>query len=364
MSDILAFGTIRSKPLVSPAALKIEFPATIAERQFVEQTREIILRILYGQDSRLLLIMGPCSIHDFESTLDYAEKIRELNKKIADVFFPIMRVYYEKPRTSLGWKGVMYDPHLDGSNDINTGMRFTRRLLLALTEMQIPCAAEILDPLASLSFGDLLSWGCIGARTVSSQIHRQAASGLPFPTAFKNNPDGNIEMAVQGVVAASQPHAYIGINEEGQAAQLHSTGNPHCHIVLRGSEQKPNYDPQSISHAINLLRKESLNPALVIDCSHDNSCRNHTKQPAVFNQIVEQILSGTEEVRGLVLESHLNAGNQPIRNQGNNLNYGVSITDGCMDWKTTEELILNAVKKLKPINNPDKQRETQVAALA
>lgn len=353
MSKILPFSTTRSEPLVSPLELCKELPATIAQTQFVEQCRQQIIHILDGTDNRLLLIMGPCSIHDLKAAEHYAKKIKELSAEISDVFFPVMRFYFEKPRTALGWKGIMHDPHLDGSFDLNTGLRLTRRLLLKLASLQVPAAAEILDPISGQYFGELLSWGCIGARTCSSQLHRQVASGLAMPVAFKNNTDGNVDIAIHGIQTASEPHAYIGINEEGLASIMHTEGNPHCHLVLRGSERAPNYDPKSVLQALKHLKNAKLSSKLLIDCSHDNSRRDHTKQPEVFECVIEQVLEGNCSIRGVILESHLRAGNQEITTNPSMLKYAISLTDSCMDWETTEGIIVAARKALlsKPLSS-------------
>ncbi|NGX42479.1 MAG: Phospho-2-dehydro-3-deoxyheptonate aldolase, Tyr-sensitive [Chlamydiae bacterium] len=347
MSKIYYFSSTRSEPLVSPRELKQQLPATIAQTHFIEQTRQQIIQILNGTDPRLLLIMGPCSIHDLKSAEQYAIKVKELATEVSDTFLVVMRVYFEKPRTSFGWKGMMYDPHLNGSHDMNTGLRWMRELLLTLSDLQVPAAAEILDPVSAHYFGDLLSWGCIGARTSSSQIHRQTASGLPMPVAFKNTTEGNVETAINGVLTAAKPHSYIGINEVGCAALIHTEGNPNCHIVLRGGEKAPNYDVSSIRQALNLLRKAQLPLQLIVDCSHDNSRGVYNHQPVVLRSVIDQIVDHNKSIRGVILESHLHAGNQPLSPNPKELEYAVSLTDSCMDWNTTEEAVLEAALQLK-----------------
>lgn len=355
MSKILPFSATRSEPLVSPVELCKEYPANITQIDFIEQSRQQITQILDGTDNRLLLIMGPCSIHDIKACEHYAKKIKELSHVISDVFFPIMRFYFEKPRTALGWKGIMHDPHLDGSFDLNTGLRLTRKLLLKLADLKVPAASEILDPISGQFFGDLLSWGCIGARTSSSQLHRQVASGLPMPVAFKNNTDGNVDVAIHGILTASNPHAFIGINEKGLASIIHTDGNPNCHLVLRGSEKSPNYDSESVKHALESLQRAKLSSKLIIDCSHDNSRRDHTKQPEVFENGIDQILSGNSSIIGFILESHLHAGNQQITSNPEMLKYAISLTDSCMDWEATEGIILSARKSILSKRSPPEQ---------
>lgn len=331
-------------PLLSPSDLKHELPNTPAISTFVEESRQAVKNILEGKDPRYLLIVGPCSIHDPQAAKEYAQKIHQLSLTVSDTFLIIMRAYFEKPRTSLGWKGMLYDPYLDGSNDIATGMRWTRQLLLDLAEMQVPTATEFLDPATPSYIGDLISWACIGARTTSSQTHRQVASGLSIPIAFKNSTDGNVDTAINGVLSAASPHTYIGINQQGGAAIVHTKGNPHCHITLRGAECGPNYDPQSINQAIEKLDKANLPKHLLVDCSHDNSNRKHEQQAVVFQSIIHQIMEGNKNIRGALIESHINAGNQPLDYQ--NLKHGVSLTDPCLDWSTTESLIKWAHTKL------------------
>jgi 3-deoxy-7-phosphoheptulonate synthase len=326
-------------PLPTPEELRCRHPLLSPQREFIEEARTQISHILNDEDSRLLLIVGPCSIHDLEAAKEYALKLRALASEISDFFYVVMRVYYEKPRTTTGWKGLLYDPHLDGSHDICEGLNLTRTLLLDLASLEIPVAAEFLDPFSAHYFADLISWGCIGARTSESQIHRQMASGLSMPIAFKNSTSGNIEVAINGVLSASLPQTFIGINDQGYVARQQTTGNPYGHIVLRGGEHKPNYDPESIFLALQRLRQEGLPERVIIDCSHDNSRRQHEQQIAVFESVIHQSLEGELGIRGLILESHLHAGNQPLTQDLNQLHYAVSLTDACIDWETTERLI-------------------------
>lgn len=331
---------LHEQPLPTPQELYEELPATQAQLHFVAETRRDIQKILDGQDSRLLLIVGPCSIHDTTAAKEYATNLRNLMPAVSENFHIIMRVYFEKPRTTLGWKGILYDPWLDGSHDVATGMRWTRQLLLDLAELNVGAASEFLDPTSASYFGDLVSWGCIGARTTSSQTHRQMASGLPMPVAFKNSIDGNVETAINGILNATTPHTLIGINPQGRISTIRTPGNPHSHIVLRGAKSKPNYDPQSILHALDRLRHARLPERLLIDCSHDNSSRTADKQLSVFQSIIHQVVEGNRNIRGILLESHLNAGKQPFSADLSKLKYGVSLTDSCLNWQTTERLIL------------------------
>lgn len=347
MSKIYPLNAASPSQLISPIELKKKLPATITQTQFVEQSRKKIVHILDDSDPCFLGIIGPCSIHDPKSALEYAQKLKTLASDISDQIYTVMRVHFEKPRTLLGWKGYMYDPHLDGTYDVATGIYSTRELLLELTKMGIPLGTEFLDPLSYLYFGDLISWGCIGARTSSSQIHRQIASGLPLPIGFKNNTDGNIKIAVNGTVASSKPHTYFGLNEQGFSSCVHSSGNPNCHIVLRGGESSSNYDPGSVSESIDLLKEANQPQRLLIDCSHDNSRRDHNLQPVVLRSILDQILLGNDAIKGFILESHLEVGKQPIPDCLSKLKYGTSITDACLDWKTTESLVKNAYTTLK-----------------
>jgi 3-deoxy-7-phosphoheptulonate synthase len=319
---------IRETPLFmelpSPLELKQEFPLK------VPPPIDVAKRILEGKDERLALIVGPCSLHDPESALEYAARLKSLSSKN---FFPIMRCFIEKPRTRLGWKGMLYDPHLDGSYDIEAGLRKSRALLLQMTEMGIPCAMELLDPLALPYFDDLITWGLVGARTSASQPHRQMASGLPFPVGFKNDCYGRIDAAMASIIASRIPHSHLAMNQQGKISARKTEGNPWTHLVLRGSDSEPNYD--SVAEVLEELKNNSLEPRLVIDCSHGNCGKDPKKQKEVFRSILE---TKNRAIRGLMLESHLFAGKQPL---SANLYYGVSITDPCLGWEETEELILS-----------------------
>lgn len=327
-----------SMDFLSPLMIKSKLPAEAHHLQFVRESRRQIGNILDGIDSRLLLIVGPCSIHDPIAAKEYAFRLQRLAEAVSSSFFIVMRTYFEKPRTALGWKGMLYDPHLDGSYDIKTGIQQARQLLLDLTDMEIPTATEFLDPTIPQFLSDLVSWSCIGARTAESQIHRQFASGLPMPVAFKNNTSGNLHVAVHGVLTAISSHTFLGVNDSGQLSTIKTAGNPHAHVTLRGGGHAPNYDEKSIARTLELLRKYHLPERVLIDCSHDNSNRCHERQQNVFASVIEQYLNGNEAIRGLALESHLFAGKQMMVDKSK-LQYAVSLTDPCLDWERTEVLV-------------------------
>ncbi len=329
--------------LPSPQELKIRLPMTPHTAAFIAQSRETAKRIVQGKDPRKALIVGPCSIHDCKSAMEYAGRFKELADVVGRNCFMVMRVYVEKPRTSTGWKGLLYDPHLDGSHDIETGLLWTRELLLALAEKEVPAATEFVDPLASLYFEDLVAWGFIGARTSASQPHRQFASGCAMPIGFKNSTDGNLDNAVHGVLSATAPHASMGVDEEGRLCAVQSRGNNFSHIVLRGAHDFTNYDPESVRSALEALKKYQLLPRLMIDCSHGNCQKSFEKQQSVFISVLEQ---NNDSIFGLMLESHLASGSQPLTEDLSRLKYAVSITDPCLDWQRTEALIYSAASVL------------------
>lgn len=349
MSKIFTLEALHIETLSSPQALKAELPASPQQMEFVANSRRQIARILDGEDQRLLLIVGPCSIHDPSAALEYARKLLNLADNVSKSFFVVMRTYFEKPRTGLGWKGLLYDPHLNDSNDLSTGLRQARSLLLELAKMGMPTATEFLDPVTSRYLGDLISWACIGARTAESQIHRQFASGLAMPIAFKNSTSGNVDVAINGVLSANGPHAFFGINDAGQVSIVRTKGNPHAHIVLRGGETKPNYNEESIKLVLKQLKNANLPPRLIVDCSHDNSCRDHEEQNVVFQSVIQQYVHGNQAIRGLALESHLFAGSQRLVQDQDpgKLQYAVSLTDPCLDWTSTETLILQGANALE-----------------
>lgn len=326
--------------LPSPFALKREMALSAAQARFIHSSRKKAADILFGKDPRIACIVGPCSIHDLPSALEYAGRLKELSREAERSFFLVMRVFCEKPRTRSGWKGLIYDPDLDGTSDLAKGLRLARSLFLKLADLQIPAATEFLDPLIASYFDDLATWGFIGARTSASQPHRQLASSLPFPVGFKNSVYGEIGAALNGIHNARNPHVYFGIGESGSIAALRSPGNPLTHLVLRGSDAKPNFDRESIAAASIDLKRHGLEPRLVVDCSHGNSAKDHRRQGAVFQDLLAQIEKGSRKIAGVMLESNLSAGSQRHAEDPASLNYGLSITDSCIGWEETEELLL------------------------
>lgn len=335
--------------LPSPATLKKSYPIAAEDQKKIQEHRLTITRILQKEDQRLLVIVGPCSIHDLASGIEYAKRLSDLAKKTAATLFIVMRVYFEKPRTSTGWKGLVIDPLLNGEANIAQGFEMAREFLQKITEIQLPIATEILDPLTPAYIGDCISWAAIGARTAESPTHRNLASGLPMPVGFKNTTSGSIKGAIFGIKTAQTPQNYLTIDEEGYACAVNSRGNPAVHLVLRGGPT-PNYEAQSIQEAQELLREHSLNERLIVDCSHGNSQKNHNNQPKVFHRVLEQIVDQkmNSPIRGVMLESHLNEGRQDLTDNPKDLKYGVSITDSCMSWETTEALLLEADRLLRP----------------
>lgn len=326
--------------LPSPFALKREMVLSKRGANFIFSSRKRAADILSGKDPRIACIVGPCSIHNLDSALEYAKRLKELSHESERSLFLVMRVFCEKPRTRSGWKGLIYDPDLDGTCDLAKGLRLARSLFLALADLQIPAATEFLDPLIAPYLDDLVTWGFIGARTSASQPHRQLASSLPFPVGFKNNVYGEISGAINGILNARTPHTYFGINESGSIAALRSRGNPFTHLVLRGSESKPNFDEGSIALTCGDLKHHGLEERLLVDCSHGNTAKDHRRQGEVFQDLLAQIQRGNKSIAGVMLESHLIAGNQRHFEDPACLSYGLSITDSCIGWEETEELLL------------------------
>lgn len=340
---------ITSKTLLpSPLALCEEIQKTDAAGKFVAESRDAIKEIIFGKDRRLLVVIGPCSIHDLKAGREYAEKLAALSKEVGDRMLIVMRVYFEKPRTTVGWKGLIMDPKLDGTSDIPEGLRIARRLLLDIIELGLPTATELLDPITPQYIADLISWSAIGARTTESQTHRQMASGLSMPLGFKNGTDGGLDVAINAIKAASQPQTFLGIDNQGQANALTTKGNPHCHIVLRGGSHGPNYGADDVAQARQKLTSAGLIPAIMTDCSHANSSKDPGRQPEVFAEIVRQSLIDPSVI-GAMVESNLNFGSQSFPQPVADLNYGVSITDGCIDWETTEIMLRKAHADLAPL---------------
>ena len=332
--------------LPTPAELIAEYAKTETQAEFISASREEIHRIIFGDDKRLLLVVGPCSIHDIDSGIEYARKLAALNERVKDRILLVMRVYFEKPRTSVGWKGLIMDPDLDSSANINKGLRVAREFLRDVIDLGLPTSTELLDPITPQYIADLVSWAAIGARTTESQTHRQMASGLSMPLGFKNGTDGGLPVAINAIKAASHSQTFLGINREGQASAVTTNGNPNCHIVLRGGKDGPNYDRASVEKTTAALVDAGLTNAIMIDCSHANSNKQPEHQPEVFDSVIEQIREGNDSIIGAMIESNLKAGSQSFPVPKEQLQYGVSITDGCIDWQTTEGAVLRAYEKL------------------
>lgn len=340
------------RPLISPGLLLDEAPLSATAAKTVSEAREQIVSILNRLDDRLLLIIGPCSIHDPIAAIEYANKLKDMAEKYKNELLVVMRVYFEKPRTTVGWKGLINDPKLDNSFDINLGLRTARELLLKLNEMGLPAGTEFLDTIIPQYISDLISWAAIGARTTESQIHRELTSGLSMPVGFKNGTMGSIDIAGDAIYAAKHSHQFLGVSKEGVAAIVSTTGNDDCHIILRGAKQKTNFDPESIKTTEQLLEARKLKANIMIDCSHGNSRKDYTKQSAVIESVCQQKLAGNKSIFGLMIESNLLPGNQPYTaNQP--LEYGMSITDACVGWDETESFLKSlstAVKKMRSAN--------------
>jgi len=330
---------VETRPLVAPVILQSDLPLTKRATHTVQATRQRIKRILSGEDQRLLAIVGPCSVHDLGAAEEYAGALVQIRERLQAKLEIVMRVYFEKPRTTIGWKGLINDPHLDGSYDINTGLRKARGLLLYLAERGLPAATELLDPVVPQYIADLISWTAIGARTTESQTHREMASGLSMPIGYKNGTDGSVTIAINAMEAASRPHHFLGINRQGHAAIVSTTGNPDGHLVLRGGGSGTNYHPEAIAAAAEALQKADLPHRVMVDCSHGNSNKDYRRQAEVLEAVAGQVQQGGTAVMGVMLESHLVAGSQKIPADLSQLTYGQSITDACIDLDTTEALL-------------------------
>lgn len=335
--------------LVTPTKLKQDLPVSDAVSHGITAARETIKNIMDGKDHRLAIVIGPCSIHDTEAALDYARRLKELAAKVDDSLYIIMRAYFEKPRTTVGWKGLINDPNLDGSFDIDKGLHIGRKLLIDLAEMGLPLATEALDPISPQYIQDLISWSAIGARTTESQTHREMASGLSGPVGFKNGTDGSMSVAVNAMQSVSHPHSFLGINEEGQVAIVNTKGNEYGHVVLRGGNGLPNYDAANVAKAEAALTSASLKHNIMIDSSHENSNKKPERQVTVVEDATQQILDGNQSIMGLMIESNIGWGNQKVPADKNDLQYGVSITDACIDWETTETTLLTMAQQLKDV---------------
>ena len=344
-SDI---NVVETRALPAPSTLLAELPKSEAQSEFVARFRREIHRVIFSADQRFLLIVGPCSIHDLAAGRDYASRLAALARDVGDRVMVVMRVYFEKPRTTGGWKGLIMDPNLDGSHNIATGLRLARTFLREVLDLGLPTACELLDPITPQYIADLICWSAIGARTAESQTHRQMASGLSMPLGFKNGTDGSIGKAINAIRAAAQPQTFLGINLDGLASAVVTRGNPDCHVVLRGGSSGPNYSAADIARTEQLLVAAGLIPSVLVDCSHDNSAKQPERQPDVMRDLLGQIAAGNRSIIGAMIESNLHAGTQAFPQPKDSLQYGVSITDACIDWPTTETLVRDLYAALAP----------------
>jgi 3-deoxy-7-phosphoheptulonate synthase len=333
--------------LVVPEEMKRELPLSEDIQKFITRSRQTIKNILDDADHRLFVVVGPCSIHDPAAAIEYARRLKELADKLSDTLYVVMRVYFEKPRTTTGWKGLINDPMLDGSFRIHEGLTIARQLLINVAELGLPAATEALGPISPQYLQDLITWTAIGARTTESQTHREMASGLSSPVGFKNGTDGNLVVAVNAMKSAAEPHSFLGINREGRVSIIQTTGNTDTHIVLRGGGGKPNYNSVNVALCERVLSEHGLRPNIMIDCSHANSQKKYELQPLVMHDVVNQILEGNRSIKALMVESNLHAGSQSLTGSLNALRYGVSITDQCIDWETTERALVSMREKLR-----------------
>ena len=336
-------------PLVTPAELKTELPLTESAYQTVLHGRETIRNILDGKDKRIFVVIGPCSIHDPVAAHEYADRLKVLSDKIKDSIYIVMRVYFEKPRTTVGWKGLINDPDMNDSFNSEKGLRIGRKLLVELNEKGLPCATEALDPNSPQYYQDLISWSAIGARTTESQTHREMSSGLSSPVGFKNGTDGGLTVATNAMQSVKHGHHFLGLNNQGQVSVIRTSGNPYAHVVLRGGNGKPNYDAGSVAEAEAALAKAKVSTKIMIDTSHANSNKDPFLQPLVLKNITEQIIDGNKSIIGIMVESHLKGGRQEIPENLCDLEYGKSVTDGCIDWDTTEKVLLEMHEALKDV---------------
>jgi 3-deoxy-7-phosphoheptulonate synthase len=334
--------------LITPEQLRSELPMPENGREFVREARQVISNIIHKSDHRLLVISGPCSVHDVDAAKDYAKKLKVLHDKYKQSMYIVMRVYFEKPRTTVGWKGLINDPNMDGSFDVANGLRKARELLIFLTELGLPLATEALDPISPQYLAELFSWSAIGARTTESQTHREMASGLSMPIGFKNGTNGSLDVAINALQSAASSHRFMGINRQGQVALIKTSGNPDGHVILRGGKQ-PNYDSVNVALCEQSLLAHKLELGIVIDCSHGNSSKDFRRQPLVAENVFNQIVEGNQSIIGVMLESHLNEGNQSADLAHDALKYGVSVTDACIDFETTSQLMALAFDKLNGV---------------
>ncbi len=343
--------------LITPEELTRELPLSDAARKTVLDGRQTIRNILDGKDHRLFLVIGPCSIHDVKAAHDYAERLKRLAAEVSDTLYLVMRVYFEKPRTTVGWKGLINDPYMNDSFNIQDGLHIGRKLLLELNEMGLPCATEALDPMSPQYMHDLIAWSAIGARTTESQTHREMSSGLSSPVGFKNGTDGGLKVATNALLSVANPHSFLGIDVHGKVAIINTTGNRYGHVVLRGGDSKPNYDSVSVALAERELEKAKVTANIMIDASHANSNKDPGLQPLVMDNVSNQILEGNASIIGMMVESHIKFGRQDIPKDLSQLEYGKSVTDGCIDWETTEAAVRQMRDKLKDVL-PKRKRST------
>lgn len=336
--------------LVSPKELKEAVPVTEKALHNVLSNRLALQNILDGRDERLFIVVGPCSIHDTRAALEYAGRLKELAGRVADRFLMIMRVYFEKPRTTVGWKGLINDPRLDDSFHIEEGLKVARTLLIQINEMGLAAGTEALDPITPQYLSELITWSAIGARTTESQTHRELASGLSMPVGFKNATNGSIQVAINALKASEKPHHFLGIDENGRVCKFSTRGNRYGHVILRGGGGKPNYDAESVAACVRELAAARLRPRIVIDCSHANSGKDPARQPVVLADGIRQVITGSQSIVGFMMESHLFGGNQEIPEDLSRLKYGVSVTDKCLGWGETERAILEAYERLSRKN--------------
>lgn len=349
MSSVEDLNVVSTELLITPEQLHKEIPISAAAAEVVTEGRKTVRDILDHKDHRLFIVIGPCSIHDTKAALDYAQRLKALSEKVQDTLYIVMRVYFEKPRTTVGWKGLINDPYLDDSFKIQDGLHVGRKLLQDIAEIGLPTATEALDPISPQYLQDLISWSAIGARTTESQTHREMASGLSSAVGFKNGTDGGLTVAINALQSVSNPHRFLGINKDGRVSIVHTRGNPYGHVVLRGGNGKPNYDSVSVQLCEKELENAGVSRNIMIDCSHANSNKDHNLQTLVLENIVNQIIEGNTSIVGAMVESHIGAGNQKIGKDLSELKYGVSVTDACIDWETTEVAILKAADKLRNV---------------
>lgn len=333
--------------LITPSELKKEFPVSELANKTISQGRKAVREILDRKDNRLIVVIGPCSIHDTDAALDYAKRLKKISDEVNDSLLIVMRVYFEKPRTTTGWKGLINDPYMNDSFEIADGLRIGRKLLLDIAEIGLPTATEALDPISPQYMQDLISWSAIGARTTESQTHREMASGLSCAVGFKNGTDGGLEVAINALKSVSSSHNFLGINQEGQVSIITTKGNAYGHVVLRGGDGKPNYDSVSVNVCEEQLKAAGIKPNIMVDCSHANSNKDHNLQPLVADNVANQIVEGNESIIGVMIESNIEAGNQKIPEDLNELTYGQSVTDACISWSITENLLQSMSDKVK-----------------